>query len=396
MIKYVRPSRWARYDPLKMLPVLADAKAAVMSLKAMPYQRAWVEALQQIQLRREVAGTSKIEGADFTENELDAAMKETPEQLATRSQRQARAAAATYRWLRSVPDDRPIDVGLICEVHRRIVTGADDDHVPPGYIRQRDQNVTFGVPRHRGVEGGDECAEAFASLCTAIQRELKDHDELIQGLVLHYHFVAMHPFLDGNGRTGRAMEALMLQRAGLRDGLFVPLSNYYYDEKHNYMQALADSHENDHDLTPFLIFGLRGIELQCKRLLSEIKVQVEKAIYRNLMFDLFGRLKSPKKRVIVGRQIEILKLLLRDDEIQFDKLIDATATSYGSLSNPEKALVRDLSYLRELGALAWRREGETGPFFIFIRLQWPSVITETDFFRIVRSFPKAKTHAFLQ
>jgi Fic family protein len=38
---------------------------------------------------------------------------------------------------------------------------------------------------------------------------------VIQALALRYHFAAMHSFMDGNGRTARALEALMLQRVGL-------------------------------------------------------------------------------------------------------------------------------------------------------------------------------------
>src|SRR5205807_7878906 len=140
---------------------LTEAKAAVLALKSIPYQRRWVEALQQIELKREVAGTSRIEGAEFTDRELEAAMQETPEQLLTRSQKQAHAAVQTYRWLATIPNDRPITSELICEIHRRIVTGADDDHCAPGQLRQRDQNVTFGVPRHRGAEGGADAEAAF-------------------------------------------------------------------------------------------------------------------------------------------------------------------------------------------------------------------------------------------
>ena len=56
-----------------------EAKAAILSLQTVPYQRRWVEALQDIELKREVAGTSRIEGAEFTEQELDLAFQETPE-----------------------------------------------------------------------------------------------------------------------------------------------------------------------------------------------------------------------------------------------------------------------------------------------------------------------------
>src|SRR5580658_9882872 len=103
MIKYRIPSRWIHYDRAAILEELAEAKGAIIALRTIPFQRRWVEALQAMQLKLEVAGTTKIEGADFSGNELDAATKETPEQLFTRSQRQAHAAMQTYKWISTVP-----------------------------------------------------------------------------------------------------------------------------------------------------------------------------------------------------------------------------------------------------------------------------------------------------
>ena len=79
MIKYQIPDRWIKYDSIMILESLTKAKAAVLSLTNMPVQRSWVDALQIIQLKREVAGTSRIEGADFSDKELEAAMLHTPE-----------------------------------------------------------------------------------------------------------------------------------------------------------------------------------------------------------------------------------------------------------------------------------------------------------------------------
>lgn len=165
-VPYRKPQHWLRYEPLALIEALTDAKAAVMALTALPYQRAWADTLQELELKREVAGTSRIEGAEFTERELDQALDEgaVDERKLTRSQRQARAAQQTYRWIASLPIDRAIDEVLIKDIHRRIVTGCDDDHCEPGVLRGRDHNVTFGRPSHRGVEGGDECVEAFSSL----------------------------------------------------------------------------------------------------------------------------------------------------------------------------------------------------------------------------------------
>jgi Fic family protein len=392
--RYVMPASWIRYELGEVLRELLDAKAAILALTRMPYQKSWAEELQKLQLKREVAGTSRIEGAEFTEKELDAAMRETPEQLATRSQRQAAAAVATYRWIASLPGGRPVDEGLMLEVHRRLVAGCDDDHCPPGTLRQRGDNVTFGAPRHRGAEGGNECAAAFRGLAEAARTAFQSHDPLIQALALHYHLAAMHPFLDGNGRSARALEALMLQRTGLRDTLFIAMSNYYYENKAAYLTALNEAGAAGHDLTPFLKFALKGIGTQCGLLFEEIRLHVVKALFRNTVTDLFGRLQSPRKRVMTSRHVQLLNLLLDEGEITLRELTTKTKHLY-LVRNPHKALNRDLNYLIRLLALRARLSAATDEWLLTVNLEWPTVITESEFFKRVKEMPKAKLHGFL-
>jgi Fic family protein len=393
-IRYAVPQDWVRYDRLAILEELLQAKAAILALTQMPYQRNWAEQLQQIQLKREVAGTSRIEGAEFTEKELDAAMRETPEQLETRSQKQAAAAVGTYRWVASLPPDRPVDQELVREVHRRLVTGCDDDHCAPGQLRRADENVTFGAPRHRGAEGGEECARAFHEMAEAVRTRFREHDPLVQALALHYHTAAMHPFLDGNGRTARALEALMLQRTGLRDTLFIAMSNYYYENKTAYLGALSQARANAHDLTPFLKVALRGIETQCRRLLGEIRQQVARALFRNTVTDLFGRLASPRKRVMSARHVQLLNFLLDTGEMSLPDLMTRTQHLY-TVKNPQKALVRDLGYLTSLEALKAQRSSDETTSMLSVNIEWPAQITETEFLRRVKAMPKGKVYGFL-
>ena len=91
MITYNLPTNWIHYDPVAIAPALTKAKAAVLALAFIPYQRSWVEQLHVAQLNSEVAATLRIEGADFTEKELAQAIEGAPDQLDTRSQRQAPA-----------------------------------------------------------------------------------------------------------------------------------------------------------------------------------------------------------------------------------------------------------------------------------------------------------------
>ena len=351
--------------------------------------------MQEIELKREVAGTSRIEGADFTDRELDQALDdETPEQALTRSQKQARAAKRAYHWIAELPDDMPVDEDLIRNVHRHMVTGCDDDHCPPGEFRGSDQNVTFGQPRHRGVNGGAKCKKAMGQLSDAIRGEFPGHDPFVQALAVHYHLAAMHPFLDGNGRTARALEAVILRRSRLKRELFIAMSNYYYDEKHVYLATLAEVRSSGYDLTSFLKFGLRGIANQCQRLLGEIRVQLEKTLFRDVMHQMFGRLRTTRKRVMAKRQLKILSLLLERDSVEHWELYTLLHSSYETLRTPKKAWARDLVYLIQLNAL--RVEEKDRGIYWSARLEWATEITETEFFEEMNRLPKATTLAALR
>ncbi len=153
---YTLPQRWMSYETTAILDQLIEARSAAGVLNRLPYLQQWIEQVHEEQLRLEAAGTSRIEGAEFTDEEQEIALASQvpPDVDLTRSQRQLRAADATYRWLRSQPTDQPITTELVLDIHRRMVTGCDDDRCEPGALRPADWNVTFGTPRCRGAEGG--------------------------------------------------------------------------------------------------------------------------------------------------------------------------------------------------------------------------------------------------
>ncbi|HEY4359114.1 MAG TPA: Fic family protein [Acidobacteriaceae bacterium] len=296
----------------------------------------------------------------------------------------------------ALPEDYPFTLGLICDLHARIVTGCDDDVCPPGKVRTSDHNVTFGSPSHRGASGGAVCQAAIEQLVHAVQTVYRDHDPLVQAIAVHYHVAAMHPFLDGNGPTARALESFMFQKAGLRDTAFIAMSSYYYDEKATYLKTLADVRSNAHDLTSFLIVSLRGLEVQCSRLLREIKRQMQKALFKDTMFSLFNRLRNSRTRVIQKRQIDILQALLEAETVLLEDLWRRMRPSYSSLGDPVKAFNRDIGNLIDLRAInATRIEGPPAGWRMGVKLEWPSQITESEFFSRLKTLPRGKTYSFL-
>ena len=133
--RYIIPQHWIHYDPSAVFNFLVEAKTAAAVLRQMPYLHQWIEQAHEEQLRLEAAGTSRIEGAEFTPREQEEALaSESPQRTGlTHSQRQLMCADATYRWMREQPADRPVTSDFILDIHRRIVTGCDDDHCEPGH-----------------------------------------------------------------------------------------------------------------------------------------------------------------------------------------------------------------------------------------------------------------------
>ena len=398
-MQYESPKYWIAYDENAVREGLASAKASIKALKMMPHRRRWAREIHGIQLKMEISGTSQIEGAEFLGDELETALTaKTHEELVTRSQKQALSALKAYEWVAQVPEDRPISRELIKTIHRLVVTGCDDDHCEPGGLRRDGQNVTFGSPRHRGVPGGRPCAEALERLAKEAGTTFRGHDPLIQAIATHYHFAAMHPFLDGNGRTARALEALMLRRVGLQDVSFVPMSSFYHEAKESYLSKLAETRNRNHDLTPFLIFALNGVEAEVSRLTERLRHEVSKELFRNFVNELVVRLASTRKRVIIKRQLALLGHLLdKDQEMDFLTLATELRDHFSSRKRPLEALARDIVRLEALGAvrIAPATNGARRRFMVSVNLDWPSSMIETDFFRQVSELPKSKKYSSL-
>ena len=389
--RYAVPKHWIRYDAAAVFNLLVEAKTAAGVLRQMPYLHQWIEQAHEEQLRLEAAGTSRIEGAEFTLREQEQALASTAPRYdeLTRSQRQLRCAADTYRWLQEQPAERPITSDFVREIHRHIVTGCDDDHCEPGALRPDGWNVTFGTPICRGAEGGDECQAAFDYLCSAISSAFRQHDPIIQAVAVHYHIGAMHPFGDGNGRTARALEAFMLRRAGVNDVVMVSLSNYYYERKDEYLATLSQSRLNAHDITPFLLFSLRAIIDRCGSLTEEIADNHRRILFREFANSLFGQLRSPRRRVLAERQLQILDTLMESDSTDLINLLSHEMPQYEHLKYPNLALVRDIIGLSELGAISI----DVGSNQITLNLDWPQQFSESELLERYENMPTAASTA---
>lgn len=173
----------------------------------------------------------------------------------------------------------------------------------PVDFRLAGQDVLIGNPQTKQVrftppQGGMPVREKLANLESWFL-EADGPDPLIRMAVGHYQFEAIHPFVDGNGRTGRILNILYLLQAGLLNIPVLYLSHYLIQHKAEYYRLLLKV-TTEQAWEPWLIYMLKGVE-QTARSTTEMVLNI-----RNLLDDTIGRVRRDLPKIYTKELVELL------------------------------------------------------------------------------------------
>ena len=159
----------------------------------------------------------------------------------------------------------------ILTIHKQIMTGVmlNDS---PGKWRQG--AVVIGNPRTRAIT---YVAPAFTQVPQLIQELLDWYNTgndylhpVIKAAIMHYRFVWIHPFMDGNGRTARTMATLTLLREKFDQKRFIILDDYYNANRSLYYVNIQATNKSQ-DLTEWLEYFCEGILLSLQAVNNRIQ-----------------------------------------------------------------------------------------------------------------------------
>ena len=144
-------------------------------------------------------------------------------------------------------------------------------------------------------QSGEDVARYMSNLERYINDpEIHDIDPLIKMAIIHHQFESIHPFYDGNGRTGRILAILYLVVNDLLDLPILYLSRYITHNKGEYyrlIQRIRDNApDNAEDWEKWILFILKGVEetaIETIRLVKSISALMAK--YKNILKPLFGK-----------------------------------------------------------------------------------------------------------
>ncbi|TAH29161.1 MAG: Fic family protein [Cytophagales bacterium] len=124
----------------------------------------------------------------------------------------------------------------------------------------------------------DEIIRLMNNLEFFINDDENEIDNLVKMAIIHFQFETIHPFYDGNGRTGRIINVLYLVLKGLLDFPILYLSRYITENKQVYYQLLQTTRTNN-TWEEWILFMLEGIKQTSKKaivLISEIRLLMDK------------------------------------------------------------------------------------------------------------------------
>jgi Fic family protein len=135
----------------------------------------------------------------------------------------------------------------------------------------------------------------MADLLAWWNEQSREWSPVISSAILHHQFEDIHPFADGNGRTGRALALWELYRRGFDTHHIFSVDEVYEEDRPAYYAALANVRKQEHDLTAWLEYCARALRVTLDRVWTRVQ--------------RLGASAAPKKVILRPRQEQLLRLL---------------------------------------------------------------------------------------
>jgi Fic family protein len=233
------------YNQLPLLPPRAQVETITTLKKAIRAHKALAELKgagnlipnQTILLRsivlQEARLSSEIENIFTTNDKLYKAFSDPDNSDDPNTKEVLSYQDALWHGFRELKEGRSLSPSLIVEIVNEIRQNDAGIRAHPGVCIANLRGETIYTP----PEGAELIRALLNNLCEYLYAD-DGQDSLIKLAVQHYQFEAIHPFSDGNGRTGRVLNILYLVSEGLLDVPVLYLSRYIIDNKVQYYRKL--------------------------------------------------------------------------------------------------------------------------------------------------------------
>ncbi len=241
---------------------------------------------------------------------------------------------ATEHGLKLIKEKQFLNTNIIVEIQERIEQNKGGIRRLPGTVIMND--VTKEIV-HTPPQNEIEIRSYLKNLEEYINLD-SDYDPLINMALIHFQFESIHPFYDGNGRTGRILNVLYLVLKEKIQEPILYLSKYIVENKDEYYSLLKKCNEDINYISDFVIYILRGVTETSKTTI-ELIMSINNSI--DIMKD---EMKSRLPEIYMFEIVQHLFSFLYTKNEYFKEDLNisrATATKYLKLLEKEGFIVSE-------------------------------------------------------
>lgn len=264
--KHDRPIRFAMPDPvLKSLHEIDRHAAGEIAMERQVVSGEDRDRYLVSSLIEEAITSSQLEGASTT-REAARDMLRSGRRPRDRSERMVLNNYHVMEQIRRLKDE-PFSTERILELHSIVTDGTLDPPDAAGRFRQPDENTSVMDPTHTGVlhepPPADTLPGRLQRLCNfANQSPASDPfvHPVVRAVLVHFMLGYDHPFVDGNGRTARALFYWSVVRSGYWLMEYLSISRLLLQAPARYARAYLHTETDDNDATYFIAYHLEVIQ----------------------------------------------------------------------------------------------------------------------------------------
>ena len=320
-------------------------------------------------LSKGVRATTAIEGNTLTEEQVQAQIEgnlDLPPSQEYLQQEVANILRACEVIESDIKEDKPLllTVDLVREYNGWVLEGLQE-HLAEGVVPGEIRTYSVGVGSYRGAPPED-CDYLLERLCGWLEEETEipffaEEDDrrvaaaILHAVLLHLYIAWIHPFGDGNGRTARLLEFMVLVRSGVPFPSAHLLSDHYNMTRTQYYREL-DRSSVKRDAFGFLQYALQGFVDGLQGQCHEIQGHQLEIAWEHFIHSVFAQ--APRSTSMQRRRHLVIELGRKKEFISKAELTDLSpsiARYYADKT--DKTLTRDLNWLAQKKLIV--RKGKT-------------------------------------
>ena len=304
-----------------------------------------------------IGATLSIEGTMLDREEIEESFQKARQgEPLKRKEQEAENSRKVYTFIQDFVsrhrDDLQYSEQLIKQIHKFFTENMNYVSNVPGEYRG-DFNVSFGDPRKNSLcrtRGEiEEAMKKFSLWLNAKKDGILSSNTFVKAMMAHYYLAEIHPFVDGNGRTARALEALILNAQGVNDYCFWSWANFWSSHKDQYLEHL---HKIRMTLNPtdFILWGLQGYKDEIESIKGKVLKKVKQLMFSDYIHYLLRNKKNEKIK-INQRIFDTVQLLIPSGRVPLKKFLSTPQVIALYRSVAESTRIRDFQKMLSIGLI---------------------------------------------